>query len=382
LALYFRPTSHSAGAASTPNLAATQTQVLAAAEQQRCAVAKAQLRFLLDKGRSVLVHVDKLAKDVAAWDREIEALLNNDEGRLIAADPERVKMFTALHRSVPPLSSDEVGQQRARIQAMLEPLQQALDGVTTPFMPDDAIEEQLERELKPVVIHTRTLRELRHAINALLANARAAGDEPSDTTLQESINSVEQQYARMRADDLARAREAAEEESRQKLVTLEKRKLAELADAEHKRREAELEAQRTEQETQARLIEEKALGDRLRALAEDSEIQAKYQVFLAEGHYSFANNKVYNTTAFRPSYNALKRIGILSFLDRFTHAASGNNFRYSDSTWSGTRYFSQNDRPLWQTYPRTDAQWEWYKERFEEFRRLAPIWREMGLLSP
>ena len=60
LALYFRPTSHPAEAASTGKLAAMQAQVLKAAEQQRSIVARSQLQFIVDKAKEVLAATSDL----------------------------------------------------------------------------------------------------------------------------------------------------------------------------------------------------------------------------------------------------------------------------------------------------------------------------------
>ncbi|MBU0640145.1 MAG: hypothetical protein KKB50_14865 [Planctomycetes bacterium] len=161
------------------------------------------------------------------------------------------------------------------------------------------------------------------------------------------------------------------------------RKLTELGIAERERREAELEAQRINEETQARLVRERAERKRLTALAENPEIQARYQVFLAKGRYSFAQNKVINATAFAPSYNALRILRITHDPETFAIAAGGYQTQlkgglYDRSTW----YFNKNDRPLWASYPRTDNEWKELNARFKEFQELAPIWRDMGVLSP
>ena len=304
-------------------------------------------------------------------------LMSDELGRLIAADSDRVKRFAALQSSLELPPPDYIERQAVRVTAILDPLEKALKD-SKPFMPDEAIEAQLARELEPTVRYLDAFSVAHAGVEALLADARRAEGEPAPVALSVKLAEVEQHYAELRLQELARARDAIEEENRKKMATLEKRKLAEVAEAERARREAELEAHRKREEAEATLASTRATRAGWVAMAKSPDIQARYQVFLQKGRYSFARDCLLNTAAFPVSYNALQRCGILTDLQMFAAAVSGAGRSLNRKYYT----FGENDRPLWNVRPTSDAEWQWMRERFRVFRNVAPIWREMGLLNP
>jgi hypothetical protein len=124
-------------------------------------------------------------------------------------------------------------------------------------------------------------------------------------------------------------------------------------------------------------------SERLRRLAEDPEVQARYKPFLAKGRYLFD----YPNTAYfvdgpaqRASYNALVKNSITRDLRIFIAAGLGQGRKVPGFNW---RSFNRNDRPLWTTtYPKADAEWARYRRLFLDFQQLAPLWRDMGILAP
>lgn len=378
VALYFRPAGNRSQSSATSKLAASQMQVLESAEQQRRALAEAKLRYVVDKGDEVLAATDQLAEEIKLWHQEVQSLLRSEQGRLIAADSDRVKRFAAMFNVDCPEPA-YVERQRTRVKSLLDPLRKLLKGKAPPANPDEALEAQLNRELESTNQHITALQEGRTRAAAILAEAQRAGDEPATLTLEEKVAEIEEHYANLRTQELACARDEAEEQNRRRMADLEKRKLTELGEAERKRRQAELEAQRAREEAQAQATRERAKHDALITLAKSRDIQGRYGPFLAKGRYSFAQDQVLATASFRASYKALKQKWILSDRSTFALAATGNNCQLSDGRRA---WFSKNDRPIWPSYPRTDAQWRVVTERFEEFRKLAPIWRDMGMLRP
>ncbi len=364
--------------AETPNIAVAQGQVLQSAEQQRRALAEAQTRFVLDKGEDTLRTIEDLAQELESWQQSVLPLLHNDDGRRIAADTEHTKQVAALLELERP-DAESLDRQRARISTLLAPFRDALQGKALPTTPDERVFAQLQSESEPARRHLAVLRDRRKAVVAIVAEMRDASAEPASMTLGQKITEVEQDDTRRWMRELAQARESVKKQNRRRLAELEVQKLAEFGEAERKRREAELEAQRKTEEAKAEIAREKAERERLITLAKSPEIQARYQVFLAKGHYSFERDKVFNTTTFPASYNSLKHRWVFSRLDCFAGAATGNRTRLPSQA---VALFSYNDRPLWPKYPKSDAEWQVFTDRFREFRQLAPIWREMGLLRP
>lgn len=377
LVVCVRPGSRATRSSMATDPATAQAQVLEAVERQRAAVAEAGVRAARDDGEQVLRAIERIAQLRSAWDRDVQALLQNDDGRRIAGDADRLARFTTLlHVSLP--ETEAIAQQRERVHRLIAPAEDAVAGKIAAFKPDDAYQKQLDRERALARQQEQELTDAQRMLAALVAEAKQKNASPADLPLQAKVEQLERETAAARLRTIHEARTETEEHNTTQLADLEKRKLAEVGEAERKRREAELEAQRSEQETQAKLTEEKAVRDKLMALAKSPEVQARYQVFLAKGRYNLADDKTYNTTSFPASYNCLKLLGLLSDPELFAKAVTGN-----DATAGGSyRHFSHNDRPLWQQYPKTDAEWKVMKERFREFQQLAPIWREMNLLAP
>ncbi|MBU0640144.1 MAG: hypothetical protein KKB50_14860 [Planctomycetes bacterium] len=213
LALYFRPASGQSLPPTVSQIATAQAQVLESAEQQRRAVAQVKLQCVLDIADGVLATVDRLAEEMEAWEREILPLLHNEDGRLIAADFDRAKSFSALLRVERP-TPDHLDRQRARINTLVSPLRDAVGDERAAFKPDETIETQLERERKLAETYLTALRDSRKGVEALLVEARQQGDHPARETLEERVSGVEEHFASLRARELARVREVAEKEHR------------------------------------------------------------------------------------------------------------------------------------------------------------------------
>ncbi len=378
LVVYFRPGSRAAPYSMATDPITAQAQVLDSVERQRAAVAETSVRAARDDGQQVLRAIEHVVQLRSAWDRDVAALLQNDEGRLIAADADRLARFaTLLHVSFP--DPEALAAQRERVRRLLAPAEDAIAGRIAAFKPDDAYQQQLDRERSLAQRQEQELADAQRMLAALVAEAKQKGTAPADLPLQAKVEQLERETAAARLRAIQEARAQAEEQNTTQLAELEKRKLAEVGEAERKRREAELDAQRMEQQTQAKLTQEKAAREKLIALAKSPEVQARYQVFLAKGRYSFADDQIYNNTkSFPASYNALRRRTVLSDLQVFAHAVTGTIIHVSG--WEA--YFNKNDRPLWQRFPKSDEEWKIMAERFAEFQQLAPIWREMGLLAP
>ena len=394
LVVYFRPGSRAGSYSMATDPITAQAQVLDSVERQRAAVAETSVRAARDDGQQVLRMIDHVSQLRSAWDRDVAAVLQNHEGRLIAADADRLARFaTLLHLSFP--ETDALAQQRERIRRLLAPAEDAIAGKIAAFKPDDAYQQQLDRERSLAQRQEQELADAQKMLAALIAEAKQKNSAPADLPLQVKVEQLERETAAARLRAIQEARAQAEEQNTTQLADLEKRKLAEIGEAERKHREAELDAQRTEQETQARLTQEKTAHDKLVTLANNPEVQARYQVFLAKGRYLFDKklsdgerkygDPKYGDIPAPASLRRLREVGVLD--NEFVFWATGtadDDYANSPAKKYGYKWQGKgNDRPVtWKGFPTTEEEQALVKQRYDEFRELAPIWVEMGLLKP
>jgi len=96
-------------------------------------------------------------------------------------------------------------------------------------------------------------------------------------------------------------------------------------------------------------------------------VQANYEPFLARGVY-------YPVHGPRWDYMNGTEPGPVSY-SRLLDSKSLDTFE--DFVELATKY--KNDRPRWQD-AKTEEDWAEYRRRYEEFKKLAPIWVELGVL--
>lgn len=365
LAIFFRP-----GAASGPGAASldpivAQAQVLDAVERQRSTLAEASLLTLRGEGREVLRIIDRVSQQRASWDQNVRSLLQNDEGRRIAADPDRVARFiTLLHATLP--DPQAIADQRERVSKLLAPIEEALAGGLAKFSPDDGFQRQLVRERQAAQAQERDLANHEGMLAALTAEAAQAVAAPSGDVLRAKVDQFEHEKSAAQLRELQQALDKVAEESATRIAALRVQQAREEAASQERKLETEM----------------------LRKKAEDPTLQQRYQVFLAKGRYLFSRqdgpSPQYADIPAPASLRRLREVGVLDNEFVFwATATGGRHFQHPAQKHGYRGQGDNNDRPVtWTGYPTTEEGHKLIRQRYLEFLELAPIWVEMGLLRP
>lgn len=331
-------------------------------DRERRSLNRYKLQAARQKMEAVRSTLGEVEAQLAAWEREVRVLLTDERGRRMAVEPERVEKFAALFRQETLWTPDQVATSKEKLRLLFEPVEAAIKEDTGDYAPSQDWTGHLDREDWALKAAIKAYADTRRSIELL---AREAPNAPGTTTLADAMAAFDEKLARERTERI----EAAIRVERDK-------KTEELAKAEAEKVKAEAE-------------QEKAGIDlaRNRKLAEDPAIQAKYQPFLAKGRWRFGHGETSQKMMFidgpseMTSYNTLVKLGITTDLQTFVSAGCGKP--RSTRGFAYTQQYQKNDRPLWTTpYPKTDADWDYYRKLFEEFQQLAPIWRDMGLFYP
>jgi hypothetical protein len=215
----------------------------------------------------------------------------------------------------------------------------------------------------------------RQALDTLAAET--SGLPPADLTLEKAIEQRAKDVANAYLAQLAAARAAAEEEAQRTLREAEQAAIRAKAEAEAERMRKEAEEHVKTQQQQAEIFKREEEARRLRALAEDPQIQRRFSAFLETGHMKFGSGGRTSIQLESPpqpaSFGDLNRFGWLENVQKFALAMSRQPDRISMSSY--------NDRPT-HPFPRTAAEWDELGRLFEQFKVLGPVWVEMGLLRP
>lgn len=406
-------------------------------DQLAIAAARIELQHICDQANQVLASVNDLDAEIKAWQAEVIALLTNERGKALAARTEHIEAFRDMHARPRPSSADSAAL-RKRVSALLDPVQKALtEKVVSAEVPPTLV-QQLKLEGETVQQAIELYRKDRKTVDAWLANA----GPPSSATLKEAIDAYERDIAQKQAEGIRARMEATRKEKVEaspfegqwycaewwfalriegakgfasltrasdkvqrdsQVLTIESfdgsrfqgqrliygsgtsirvaGELLEPTKLRLKDADAELFFERTERDPAALKLE------RVRALAQDAEVQSRYRPFLEKGRFIWGHGSGSRQSDFvdgparRSSYNDLVRLGLTRDLKVFINAGIGQNYDPGDNV--GYQHFAQNDRPLWVSkYPQSDAEWARYRKLFADFAELAPAWREMDVLAP
>lgn len=289
-------------------------------------------------GDEVLKLADELDGKRAVWNDRVQALRENEDGRRLAADPEKVKLFRAATKTAEVPTSEEVEKIRVRTKADLRPTDDALRDPTSRYLPPKELVDTLARERAMLERHLANLQDGENAVAGLLR--QVAGATPSAQTLQAVLDTLAQDDALARVAEQARLEDQQKQEARaQELARAERA-------AEEKRRDEELRAeQEGAQSARARDILKKA---------NDPEFARAFSPFLASastrvggspytvGEHPAAFSDIENKGGFR-SQKALK------FLIQHPDGGKGRRKGKRDG-------------------------WEAAVERFNDFESVARVW--------
>ncbi len=369
------------------------------AKMERLALARASLLSLSQLGEEILQTLDQVQNELKRWEEEIEPLLTNDRGKRLAANPELVKAFNAIY-AARKTSPAELEKDRTRVQALLLPVENQLKSAGDISAPTEGIAAELQEEKTLSQTKLNACRTAREGLESFLAQAERAG-QTSPKTLHAAIEELKISYALEQARIINETEDATQKQIAQLIAEARRQQLEQAGkdevqriEAETRKKQAEAEAERAridaetakiqsdiearQQLTQAESerAKEAARREKLRKLAEDSNVQKKFLPFLEKGIFNFGSPSPKNRYEFaKPvSLTDLQKIGALE--DGRSFAAVGAGKKTEKFA-----YASSNDRPKW-NYPTAEEEFKQYEALLIQFKDLAPIWVEMGLLQP
>lgn len=320
------------------------------------AVAKAEQQRAVDLGTRATQLLEQAIAEAKRWEAEVAPLLTSDEGKRIAANDQRVETFLLVYSEQRPAST-ELEAAKVRVSSLVSQPREALPDSQSSYRPGADLLASLQTEKDAAEAALRLYQSGRERVQGMLLAARSEGAEPHGETLQAAIETL-------------RARRAAAdaEAERQREV----RRLAEMQavrdrEAENALSQEKQELARAEAQKRDLSLQEEALA-RLREQAANPAVQSTFDVFVAKGYWQPGSNGE-RTPAPQPvSYSALVQSGVTKSYTTFVSVVTGRH------RWG------RNDRPTWEaTTTRTK---ERYREEFDLFQQLAPIWAETGVLAP
>lgn len=343
-------------------------------EQERLA-AKTRAERLVAAADKALADVAEAAAELERWGSEVEPLLTNDAGKRIAAREDQVVTFAAVYDSATRPSAGDFQATQFRIEGMRDELRRVADSGEAAFSEEseDKIAEELAGDAALAGEMLGALRSDCRAIDAIVASA---AQSPAVVTLGHALQELRRRWAAERAAKVEAAMEVKRLAADQAVAALEARKFEEIESAKRRLREAELERERMRIDTEAEAREEQTKHERLKMLAESPAIREKYKPLLTAGKTKpYNNNPGGPGTLTWTSTNKLEAEFVsLSDIKRANALSSFEDFvRLLTST--------ANDRSSWPLAASDETTAE-YRKRFEEFRTLAPLWIEAGILRP
>ncbi len=351
----------SAPAAEFPmgNPVAGEQSVVAHRQQERLVVATAAVQAAKQEADRVVRDIDALAREVSLWKQKVEPLIVDSTGRRIAANRQYTLAFAQLweqKRATP----DDVRSYRDRLNTIVSHLERALSSPQGRAEPTDPLRDKLTAIRKEVDLDVKAYAVARKTVDAMVAAVK--GGAAADCQLGEALERADEDFLAERLRELADEREKSERQTTQELLEVQRRKDAEVREAKKKQAEAILEAERKGIETQTTIQVATAERERLHALARDDAIQAKFAPFLARGSFYTERNEPGPMSA-----GIIASTGVLKDFDRFVDYATT----------------VQNDRPKWsQPSGPDDPRWQRYRDDWELFKDLVPIWIELHMLNP
>ena len=349
-------------------------------------LAKSRIQAAKNHGRTIEGLIASAEKEATAWTAYQKSLFQGETGRRIAASKEQVAVVVALLEKERP-AVDLPGTWSVQLRNLLDPVVVADTDPAKLFLPSEGFLQDLTRLEQSARQFIKAYEQDRRSLEAILAESQA--NTLSEKGLKQVSDEIVAELAKDRAAKVAAAKKAAFDEATQtiaraeadaaKLVGEEKAKeVREKADLEARRIASETAIEKAKTEQLLEIAKRKAEKDRLKRLAEDPSIQAKYQAFLQPGHLQFSSSpgSFYADKSERPqpaSFGALSGFGWLKDSKSFALAVSKHPAR--------TTNVHVNDRPC-HPYPRNEAEWGVIDRMLEEFRMLGPVWVEMKLLRP
>ncbi len=320
-------------------------------------------------GEATLSRADELATEIERW-KEIERLSSNEDGKFLANHPDFVISSQAILAARRATQAD-LDRYRQALHTLLGPARSA--GESSEYVPKDSIKQEFARYAKELESAVDTYRKHRTAIESLVAAARKGGG-PSPHTLAEAVAEEGQRVAAETAETTAAIVREAERDTTLVIAKAHADQVRALG--EQKAADIGAETRRLEEEAAAKREEaqRKAEHERLLARAKDQAVQTKYAPFLTPSQHTLAGGRHATDTPKPVSYNDMIKMGAMH--DHISFAKTG-----AAQILGQGRSATNPGRPHWPC-PTTDEAFAAYKERYDEFKLLAPYWIKLELLQP
>ena len=211
--------------------------------------------------------------------------------------------------------------------------------------------------------------------------SEASSAAPAEQTLEQALAEMKREQAERHARETAARLAKVTEEQHQLTMDMEEKRHEEKLVAQRKQRDAALRAENERIASETRLAEQKAEKELWASRAKSAEVQAKFQAFLADGrsfpmrHPSrgiiWELDRTPGRSAGPVSYKAIVDAGALESFERFLSMMIPTDLNNRQ----------RNDRGMWTDPAGNAGLRDDYQQRFEDFKKLGPIWEETGLLK-
>lgn len=298
-----------------------------AVDYERIAVAKRACQEAIDRGQNILGLVTEYEEEVKAWNNNVETLLTNERGKVLAGTPAYILAFRKLMEQRRPHGADAAAI-RTRVSTLIEPIRAALAAEQSTYKPSAEFMAALEAENAAVISLIDQYRKPRLEVEALLRQAEMAGT-PAEVTLERAMQMLDAQHADEQARAVAEAEETARKEADKRLTAARAEKILQDAEYREKQIQAEKElaaaeaesklkelaakqaAEKSRGEIEATRIAEEARKQERIALAKSAEVRALLEPFTADGYWQPGENAAQSTDKKPVSLSRLKSYGAL-----------------------------------------------------------------------
>lgn len=341
-------------------------------QQEVLAIAKSEHLEVSNQGKRVQQALEELQRLRSEWISEILTLLDNEAGHYIASDANLVREFRSHWESVEVVSEDVLENQLQELDTLLTPVKAVLDSGNIVGTPDPQLAARLTSLKERVDLALKPLEETLPALKSMAEDAQKA-NRKSNNSLRATIEEMKKAEAQVRAERIAKARAATEEEVTNQLAEQETSLIR--AEAEKKRQEMELEEERL----RAEMAREK-----LRSRANHPDTLKSLKPFVSKGKSVFACSNASSYRWVNSSWNEAeqKARGPLPMsLSAIICAGALKDSNEGRETLYDLATDQSNDRPDWDVNTGS-IDWNVVKANQELLLELGDVLVEEGHLLP
>ncbi len=199
-----------------------------AIQEERRARAQARLLEIRSLQIGISEALDKLDKEVIAWDTRIPELMKGNEGKKIAASKLRVEQFASIIEK-DHISKSRVQALRGRLETLIKPVDRALLDADSSYFVSETLLSDIEKIGEEARLRLREIGEMKAIVVAL--NADSANSTPSEKTLQTAIDDLNADQLRKRAELIAKTKSDVYDFESKRLAAAEAKAEQDLANA-------------------------------------------------------------------------------------------------------------------------------------------------------